>query len=207
VFVKDGLVPYLRPDFAARRLHQVNAVQLRIQPRGILAPVAAARLVALQGAGGNRSRQRIGVGAQALQIGRSSYRPGKFTDGVTGGLQGWVEAPGRRRRRTGSRFLSDGCLGSTRAEDEAFAERVGGEAVGSVEAVARTLADCEQARQGCAAIEVGGAAAVLVVGRRQRGPSPLPHRSLPRDWWCASTRLRLRRWRARSPRHEPGRGP
>src|ERR1039458_5715666 len=69
----------------------------------------------------------------------------------------------------GERRLGDRGAGGARSEYEAFAERVGGEPVGSVQTGAGALADGVQARDIRAAVQIGGDSTHHVVGRRRDG--------------------------------------
>ena len=76
----------------------VDAVQLGVDRREVGAQVAAARLLALQRAGGDRRGERVGVAAQLAQLLGAPQRPGQPPDRFSRRLAWRREAPPARRR-------------------------------------------------------------------------------------------------------------
>ena len=115
------------------------------------------------GWGSSRSwREALGV---ALEPGAAPHGLAGFARG-----QGDVGRSGRAGH-AGRRRLVEPGRGGAAAEHEALAERVRGEPVGAVEAGAGALADRVEARDGGAAVEVGGDAAHHVVAAGETGTS------------------------------------
>src|SRR3954463_12098431 len=97
--------PLLLADAAVRGYDDVDAVE----PGGGLGAVApqvpAARLAAVEGAGADRSRQRVGIRDQPRQVVWVSHRPGVAPDGVPRLLAGRGEPPLGRLRAGGLTLL------------------------------------------------------------------------------------------------------
>ena len=85
--------PGLESGAAVRPEHDVDAVELVVEVGEVGAQVAAAGLLALQGAGGDRRGERIGVGAQLLEPVGVADRAGEAPDRVAGLQRRGLEAP------------------------------------------------------------------------------------------------------------------
>ena len=136
-----------------------------VDRRAVGAQVAAARLAP---APGRRSRSRAPAGrgrraaraaARGCASGRRAARPRPGSLRSAAGSATRAAGGGSRRR-----LLLERGAGGAGAEDEALAERVGGEPVGAVQARAGALADGVEAGQRGAAVEVDRDPAHRVVG-------------------------------------------
>src|SRR4051812_15690956 len=110
----------------------MDALEVVIEVEEIGAQVAAARLPPLQRAAGDRPGKRIGIGAQLRQLGSLSQRSRESPDRFPGLFGRRLESPLGRPRWFGGGTLAEGRGGGAAAEDEALAQRVGREPVGSV---------------------------------------------------------------------------
>ena len=160
---------------------RVVQIEARIGLRAVRAPVRAAALGAQQRVAGDEARERVRIVGErseplgvAHQAGVAPQRRARLAAGLLEGRRG------RRLARLAAR-LGEGGERGARSEDEALAERVGGQAVGAVQAGARALADRVEAGHRRRAVEVGDDPAHAVVRRRRhRARARSPDRGPPR---------------------------